>query len=129
MQKDTQILAVIDRVARNSRNVAEAIEGIRNLLAREIGGSLLVLEEGNQTRSVWSTAPVTEFISSSAWPFRAFYVETLTWRGRTLGRLVACFGSYSSSAKGFREITRHVAERLSEAIVRIPNGARHPEAA
>ncbi len=123
------ILTLVDRLARNSRNVAEAIEGIQNLLAREIGGSLLLLEEGKQTRSVWSTAPVTEFIASSAWPFRAFYVEPLTCRGRTLGRLVACFGSYSSSAKGLREITRHVAECLSETMVRSPRGVRHPEAA
>jgi hypothetical protein len=129
MPKKMNILALVDRLAKNSDNVAEAIEGIQNLLAREIGGSLLLLEERQQTRFVWSTAPVAEFIASTAWPFRAFYVETLTWRGHTLGRLVACFGSYSSSADGLREITRHVAERLSETMVRIPSGARHPEAA
>lgn len=115
---EQHLIPVISRLARQARNIDDAIALFQPLLAGEIGGATLYVDAREESMSTSLAKSTAAFLDSHEFPFRGLYTAPLIVRGRKVGQLVACFGSFGGPDKSLPALTSHVAEQLNEILAR-----------
>ncbi len=110
---EQHLIPVIGRLARQARNIQEAIALFQPLLADEIGGANLFVDAGEESISPAVMKSTAAFLDSHQFPFRGLYTAPLKVGGRKVGLLVACFGSFGDSGKLLPALTDQVARQLN----------------
>ena len=122
---ERDLLTVINRLSRQSKNVDDAIESLRSMLASEVGGATLLLEPLEEGLSLWVAKSTAAFMDSRQFPFRGLYTAPLMVGSRKVGRLIACFGSYGAPGPLLPRLTSHVAQQLGEILGRTSRTLAH----
>lgn len=115
---DQHLIPVISRLARQARNINEAIALFQPLLADEIGGANLFVDASEERISPAVMKSTAEFLDSHQFPFRGLYTAPLKVGGRRVGLLVACFGSFGVPGKLLPALTDQLAKQLNEILAR-----------
>jgi hypothetical protein len=127
---ERDLIPVLDRLARQSQSVDEAIELFQAVLASEVGGATLITDSSEEGISPQVARFIAKFMDSREFPFRGLYFAPLLVGNRRVGRLIACFGSFGAPGKALPQLTAHIAQQLSEILGRTSRRLNeHPEAA
>jgi hypothetical protein len=115
---EQHLIPVIGRLARQARNIDEAIALFQPLLADEIGGANLFVDASEESISPAVMKSTAALLDSHQFPFRGLYTAPLKVGERRVGLLVACFGSFGVPGKLLPAITNQVAKQLNEILAR-----------
>ena len=115
---EQHLIPVIGRLARQARNINEALALFQPLLADEIGGANLFVDQGEENISPDVMKSTAAFLDSHQFPFRGLYTAPLQVGGRRVGLLVACFGSFGAPGKLLPALTDQLAKQLNEILAR-----------
>jgi hypothetical protein len=115
---EQHLIPVISRLARQARNINEAIALFQPVLADEIGGANLFVDASEERMSPSVMKSTAAFLDSHQFPFRGLYTAPLKVGGRRVGLLVACFGSFGVPGKLLPAITDQLAKQLNEILGR-----------
>jgi hypothetical protein len=118
MRSERELILEISRIGHESRSVDEAVEAAQSLLAREIGGSTLLLDPAELGISSWAANSASEFLDSREFPFRGIYTAPLMVGNETAGSLIACFGSFESPGEFLQRLTGHIAQQFEQLLTR-----------
>jgi hypothetical protein len=117
-ENENYLIPVMNRLARQARNINEAIALLQPLLAGEIGGATLFVDTNPERISPSVMKFTAAFLDSRQFPFRGLYTAPLKVGGRKVGLLVACFGSFGVPGKLLPALTSQLAGRLNEILAR-----------
>ena len=129
MNNEKDLIVEINRIVREALNIEEAIAFVQSLLDSEIGSSKLLLDPDTHRMSSRAAISVCEFLDSRQFPFRALYTAPVVVGGETVGRLVACFGSFGSPGESLQRVTAHLARQLGQLLAQTHEMLPHSEAA
>ena len=115
---EQHLIPVIGRLARQARNINEAIALFQPLLADEIGGANLFVDASQESMSPSVMKSTAAFLDSHQFPFRGLYTAPLKVGGRKVGLLVACFGSFGVPGKLLPTLTDQLANQLNGILAR-----------
>ncbi len=118
MRSEKELILEISQIGHESKSVEEALEAAQSLLAKEIGGSTLLLDPAELGISSWAANFVSEFLDSREFPFRGLYTAPLMDGNETVGRLIACFGSVESPGEFLQRLTPHIAQQFGQLLSR-----------
>lgn len=130
---EQELLPVIRQISQRSATVEEAIGSLEAALEAEIGSALLIFQPSSkllifqpssEVLSPLALESVSSFLNSRDFPFRGVYTAT-----SRVGRVVACFGAFTSSGQAFGKLTELIAVELSGLSERLESGHKHKEAA
>ncbi len=113
---EADLIPVVNRLTRQAGSVGAAIELLEPVLAHEIGGAVLFVEPADNGGSPQMAEATAAFPESRQFPFRGLYTAPLKVGNKTVGRLIACFGSFGVPGKALPLLTSHVAEQLSRIL-------------
>jgi hypothetical protein len=115
---ERDLVPVITRLSRQSKNIDEAIEMFQSVLSGEIGSAALLVDLTDEGMSPSVAKSTAAFMDSREFPFRGLYTAPLTVGNRKVGRLIACFGTFAVPGKMLPDLTSHVARQLVEVLRR-----------
>jgi hypothetical protein len=118
MRSERELILEISRIGHESKSVDEAVGSAQSLLAREIGGSTLLLDPAEPGISPWAAKSASEFLDSREFPFRGLYTAPLMIGNDSAGRLIACFGSFESPGESLQRLTAHIAQQFGQLLAR-----------
>jgi hypothetical protein len=118
MRSERELILEVSRIGHESKSVDEALKAAQSLLAREIGGSTLLLDPTEPGISSWAAKSASEFLDSREFPFRGLYTAPLTVGNERAGRLIACFGSFESPGEFLQRLTAHIAREFGPLLAR-----------
>jgi hypothetical protein len=118
MWSERELILEISRTVHESKSVDEAVQLAQSLLAREIGGSTLLLDLAEMGNSSWAAKSASEFLDSGEFPFRGLYTAPLIVANEKAGRLIACFGSFGSPGEFLQRLTAHIAQQFGQLLTR-----------
>jgi len=117
-ENENYLIPVMSQLARQARNINEAIALFQPLLAGEIGGATLFVDTNPESISPSVMKSTAAFLDSRQFPFRGLYTAPLKVGGRKVGLLVACFGSFGVPGKLLPALTSQLAGQLNEILAR-----------
>jgi hypothetical protein len=118
MRSEKELIVEISRIGHESKSVDEALKAAQSLLAKEIGGSTLLLDPAELGISSWAAKSASGFLDSREFPFRGLYTEPLMGGSERAGRLIACFGSFEFPGEFLQRLTAHIALQFEQLLVR-----------
>lgn len=121
---ERELFPVIRQISHRSATVEEAIHSFEAALKAEIGNAALLVQPSGDVLSPLALQSVSSFLNSRAFPFRGVYTAT-----SRAGRLVACFGAFTSSGPNFQKLTERIAVELGDLSDRVQSGQVHKVAA
>lgn len=121
---ERELFPVIRQISHRSATVEEAIHSFEDALKAEIGNAALLVQPGFDVLSPLALESVSLFLNSREFPFRGVYTAT-----SRVGRVVACFGAFTSSGQAFQKLTERIAVELSGLSDRLQSGHVHKVAA
>ena len=116
MRSERELILEISQIGHKSKSVEEALKGAQSLLAREVGGSTLLLDPARLGISSWAAKSASEFLDSREFPFKGLYTAPLMMGNETSGRLIACFGSFESPGEFLQRLTAHIALQFGQLL-------------
>lgn len=120
---EKELVREMDRIARESLYLEEAIDRIEALFATEVGATRFLARPVHGS-SVFSEPAVGEFLESRRFPFRGVYVAPFG-----PGALIACIGSWGAPHEAIPRLVDYAAGRLSSQFYSLERVGRHAEAA
>jgi hypothetical protein len=121
MRSEKELNLEISRTVHESKSVDEAAQFAQSLLAKEIGGSRLLLDFAEPGNPSLAAKSASEFLDSREFPFKGLYTAPLLVGNQRAGRLIACFGSFEFPGELFQRLTAHIANQLGQLLTR-PHG-------
>ena len=115
---ERDLIPVITRLSRQSKNIDEAIELFQSALSGKIGDATLFVDLTEQGMSPELAKSTAALMDSRQFPFRGLYTAPLTIGSRKVGRMIACFGTFGVPGSSLSAITAHIAAQFSGILAR-----------